>query len=180
MTFNPFSFASAGGLVKTTDNISQLGIDFLSEFDPEVRSFFRDPVQIKTREVRDQIEELKKQGKNDQARALAESSPTIAHHIQMVKGGQGRLGAERLEILSQMFVQKLQEWFADGKLPNNKWGVRRVSYTIVNGRATNGIGDFSFYLGATSSEVAAALKEVANTEEEEPAAKKPRFLASQI
>lgn len=181
MSFNPFDFASAGGLVKATENISELGKEFLAEFPVEVQSLFRDPVMIKSREVRDQIEELKKQGKTEEAKKLFEKSPTIAHHIQMVKGGQGRLGAEKLEILSGMFVAKLQDWYLGDKLPNNKWGVRRISYTITNGRATNGIGDFSFYLGATSSEVAAALKEnVPPSDEEDAAPRRPRVLASQI
>ena len=148
MSFNPFDFATAGGLVKETENKSALGEEFLAEFSPEIRAFFRDPIEIKV------------EGK------------TIAHHLQMVKGGQGRLGAEKLEILSGMFVKKLGEWYEAGKLPNNKWGVRRVSYTVTNGRATNGIGDFSFYLGATSSEVGIALKEAqppAEGEERKPA-----------
>lgn len=181
MSFNPFDFASAGGLIKTTENISELGKEFLAEFPVEVQSLFRDPVMIKSREVRDQIEDLKKQGKAEEAKRLFESSPTIAHHIQMVKGGQGRLGAEKLEILSGMFVTKLQNWYLGGKLPNNKWGVRRISYTVTNGRATNGIGDFSFYLGATSSEVAAALKEnVPSPSDEDDAPRRPRVLASQL
>lgn len=181
MSFNPFDFASAGGLVKTTDNISELGKEFLAEFPVEVQSLFRDPVVIKSREVRDQIEELKKQGKTEEAKRLFENSPTIAHHIQMVKGGQGRLGAEKLEVLSGMFVNKLQDWYLGDKLPNNKWGVRRISYTVTNGRATNGIGDFSFYLGATSSEVAAALKEnLPSPSDEDDAPRRPRVLASQL
>jgi hypothetical protein len=181
MSFNPFDFASAGGLVKTTENISELGKEFLAEFPVEVQSLFRDPVVIKSREVRDQMEELKKQGKTEEAKKLFENSPTIAHHIQMVKGGQGRLGAEKLEILSGMFVTKLQDWYLEDKLPNNKWGVRRISYTVTNGRATNGIGDFSFYLGATSSEVAAALKEsIPASEEEESVPKKSRVLANML
>lgn len=47
MSFNPFDFATAGGLVKETENKSALGEEFLAEFSPEIRAFFRDPIEIK-------------------------------------------------------------------------------------------------------------------------------------